>query len=212
MGEGTTIECMPPLQDIPRLPGPRPAPVAPPDIRMTLAELHSPRPAERDRAVDAVRASPEHYPPPVLYALALALFQRGEPDAAVFWYHAGQLRARFDVERCADPTVAGVMTQLRRQYGEPINRYAFVEADLAVLREAVQRAVEWDRRTARTYDHRWVNLHGARVFAEPGQQVALSRPRAAWANIAERVRTDYLDGMRMVLDDLERWAPLDIAG
>jgi hypothetical protein len=77
MGEGTTIECMPPLQDIPRLPGPRPAPVAPPDIRMTLAELHSPRPAERDRAVDAVRASPEHYPPPVLYALALALFQGG---------------------------------------------------------------------------------------------------------------------------------------
>ena len=57
-----------------------------------------------------------------------------------------------------------------------------------------------------------MNLHGARVFAEPGQQVALSRPRAAWADIAERVRTDYLDGMRMVLDDLERWAPLDIAG
>ncbi len=72
--------------------------------------------------------------------------------------------------------------------------------------------MDWDRRTARTYDHRWVNLHGARVFAEPGQQVALSRPRAAWAEIAERVRTDYLDGMRMVLDDLERWAPLDIAG
>ena len=41
MGEGTTIEGMPPLQDIPRLPGPRPAPVDVPDIRVTLAELHS---------------------------------------------------------------------------------------------------------------------------------------------------------------------------
>lgn len=203
---------MPPLQNVSLLPGPRPAPADEPDIRVVLAELHSPRPAERDAAVDAVRASPEHYPPPVLYALALALYQRGEPDAAVFWYHAGQLRARIDVERCADPTVGAVMTQLRRQYGEPINRYAFVEADLVVLREAVQRAVDWDRRTARGYDHRWVNRHGARVFAEPGQQVSLSRPRAAWAEIAERVRTDYLDGMRMVLADLERWAPLDVAG
>ena len=207
MGEGTTIEGMTPLHNL-RIPHPRPAPIDVNDMHHTVAALHSPHRATRDAAVDAVRASPERHPPPVLYALALALFQRGERDAAVFWYHAGQLRARFDVERCADPTVADVVTQLRRQYGEPINRYAFVEADLGVLRAAVQRVVRWDRRTARAYDHRWVNLHGARAFAEPGQDVVLSRPRAAWAEIADRVRADYLDGMRTVLDDLERWAPL----
>jgi hypothetical protein len=193
----------------------RPAPItgraAPIDVealRTGLAALHSPHRAERDATVDAIRASPERYPPPVLYALAHTLFQRGERDAAIFWYHAGQLRARFDVERCADPTVADVIMLLRGQYGDTINRYAFVEADLAVLRSAVQRAVRWDRRTPHAYDHRWVNLHGVRAFAEPGQHVALSRPPQEWDRIASRVREDYLDGMRAVLDDLERWAPL----
>ncbi len=193
---------------MPSIPHPRTGSIDVSTLRTTLAELHSPRRAERDAAVDAVRASPEQYPPPVLYALAHALFQRGEWDAAIFWYHAGQLRARFDVERCADPTVADVVIQLRQQYGEAINRYAFVEADLTVLRAAVHRAVRWDRRTAHDYDQRWVNLHGVRAFAEPGQGTALSRPRADWVEIAERVRADYVDGMCSVLDDLERWEPL----
>jgi hypothetical protein len=184
------------------------APIDVRPLRTALAALHSPHHGARDAAVDAVRASPERYPPPVLSALAHALYQRGDRDAAIFWYHAGQLRARYDVERCADPTVADVPILLRRQYGEQINRYAFVDADLGVLRAAVRRAVRWDRRTPHDYDHRWVNLHGVRAFAEPGQGLDLSRPRSDWTTIAERVRADYLDGMRQVLDDLERWEPL----
>jgi hypothetical protein len=201
---------MPPTLDLPH---PRHAPIEPAPIdvsplRTALAELHSPRRSRRDAAIDDVRASPRSYPPPVLYALAHALFARGEPDEALFWYHAGQLRAWFDVERCADPTVADVVERLRRQYGGPINGYAFVDAELDVLRTAVRRAVEWDRATAHDYDHRWVNLHGVRAFAGPGPGVALSRPRAQWPGIAERVRADYLAGMHSVLQDLESWAPL----
>src|SRR4051794_17147681 len=98
---------------MPSIPLPRTAPIDVGAMRAALAALHSPRAAERYAAVDTVRASPERYPPPVLYALANELFQRAEPDAAIFWYHAGQLRARFDVERCADPTVADVLTVLR---------------------------------------------------------------------------------------------------
>lgn len=197
---------MPPTLDLPQ---PRPAPIDVTPMRTALAELHSPRRTRRDAAVDAVRTSPQGFPPPVLYALAHALFTRGERDAALFWYHAGQLRARFDVERCADPTVVDVVERLRGQYGAPINGYAFVEAELSVLRAAVRRAVDWDRATPYAYDHRWVNLHGVRAFAGPGPAAALSRPRAQWPDIAERVRADYLAGMHAVLRDLERWAPLD---
>jgi hypothetical protein len=198
-----------PIDRAPVDPGPSdPAPLDLGPLRATLVELHSPRRADRDAAVDAVRASPGRYPPPVLYALGHTLFQRGERDEAIFWYHAGQLRARFDVERCADPTVGDVLDQLRRQYGEPINEYAFVDAELGVLRGAVQRVVAWDRATPRDYDHRWVNLHGVRAFAQPGPPVPLSRPRVQWPALAERVRADYLDGMRVVLDGLERWEPL----
>lgn len=184
------------------------APIDVQDLHRTLAALHSPRRADRDAAAATVLAAPQRHAPPALSALAHALFRRGNPDAALFWYHAGQLRARFDVERCADPTVADVPALLRRQYGGPINRHAFVEADLAVLRGAVRQAVRWDRRTPHDYDHRWINLHGTRAFAEPGQVLPLSRPRAGWRAIAEQVRSDYLHGLRDVLDGLENFAPL----
>ena len=196
---------MPPSLD---LPNPRSAQIDVTPLRTALAELHSPWRTRRDAAVDDVRAFPQCYPPPILYAMAHALSARGERDEALFWYHAGQLRARFDVERCADPTVVDVVERLRHQYGEPINSYAFVDAELSVLRAAVRRAVDWDRATAHDYDHRWVNLHGVLAFAGPGAGVALSRPRAQWSGIAERVRVDYLAGMDSVLRDLERWAPL----
>lgn len=182
-------------------------------LRAGLAALHCTNRRRRDAAIAAIRGAPERYPPPALYALAHTLFGRGERDEAVFWYHAGQLRARFDVERCADPTVLDVLTLLRRQYGGPINRYTFTVAELAVLRSAVHRAIDWDEATPYRYDQRWVNLHGVRTFPagtlpECGPPAALSRPRSGWSAIAERVRADYLEGMRMVLRDLERWESL----
>jgi transposase len=177
-------------------------------LRTGLAALHGTNRGRRDAAITAIRTAPHRFPPPALYALAHTLFGRDERDEAVFWYHAGQLRARFDVERSADPTVADVLTLLRRQYGGPINRYSFTVAELAALREAVHRAVEWDATTPYRYDHRWVNLHGLRAFRDLGPPVAFSRPRSEWSAIAERVRADYLDGMSAVLLDLERWESL----
>ena len=196
---------MPPTLDLPH---PRASPIDVTPLRTALAQLHSPRRTHRDNAMSDVQAAPQRFPPPVLYALAHALFANGARDSALFWYHAGQLRARFDVERCADPTVLDVVEQLRRQYGTQINSYAFVDAELSVLRAAVRRAVDWDRTTPYEYDHRWVNLHGVRAFDGPGPDTELSRPRAQWQGIAERVRADYLAGMHAVLRDLERWAPL----
>ena len=177
-------------------------------LRTGLAALHGANRGRRDAAIAAIRSGPQRFAPPALYALAHTLFGRDERDEAVFWYHAGQLRARFDVERSADPTVADVLTLLRRQYGGPINRYSFTVAELAALRDAVHRAVEWDATTPFRYDHRWVNLHGLRAFRDLGPSVAFSRPRSEWGAIAEQVRAEYLQDMDAVLRDLERWESL----
>ncbi len=162
----------------------------------TIAALHGPDPSA---TVEAVLAAPQRHTPPVLYALAAALFAGGRREEGATWYYAAQLRARFDVTRCADPTVEDAVAILRANYGEPINRWTF--ADLPRLRTAVERAVAWDRATPHDYDHRWINLHGMGAFGvSPGEP--LSRPEAEWPEIAEQVRTDYLTGLAEVLDDL----------
>ncbi|MGI5125873.1 hypothetical protein ACQEVB_03560 [Pseudonocardia sp. CA-107938] len=164
----------------------------------TIAALHGPDPAA---AVEAVLAAPQRHTPPVLCALAAALFAGGRHEEGATWFYAAQLRARFDVMRCADPTVGGAVAILRERYGEPINRWAFTEAR-ARLKVIVERAVAWDRATPHDYDHRWINLHGMGAFGvDPG--APLSRPEEEWPAIAEQVRADYLRGLHEVLTDLD---------
>jgi hypothetical protein len=160
--------------------------------KAAVVALHGPDPAP---VVAAVLAFPQAYAPPVLGALAAVLFARGERDEAAFWFYAAQLRARFDANRCADPTAAGAVGVLTRRYGPEINRHAF--ADPAGLRSTVERVVRWDRATPHDYDHRWINLHGMGVFTGAAP---LSRPKAEWAAIAERTRQEYLRGLDEVLD------------
>ncbi|MDN5853813.1 MAG: hypothetical protein L0K86_13400 [Actinomycetia bacterium] len=79
-----------------------------------ITALHGPDPAAM---VAAVLETPQRYVPPVLYAPAAVLFARGRRAEGGFWYYAAQLRARFDVRRCADPTVDGAVAILRERYG-----------------------------------------------------------------------------------------------
>jgi hypothetical protein len=156
-----------------------------------LAALHGPAPAG---TVAAVLAAPHAYSPPVLAAVAAVLFADGRRGDSAFWFYAAQLRARFDANRCADPTAAGAVTVLTQHYGPEINRHAF--ADPARLRATVERVVAWDRATPHGYDHRWINLHGMGAFTGA---VPLSRPAPDWPEIAERTREEYLRGLDAAL-------------
>jgi hypothetical protein len=158
-----------------------------------IAALHGPAPAA---AVTTVLAAPHRHLPPVLHALAAALFAGGHREEGATWYHVAQLRTRFDVARCADPTVGGAVAILRQRYGEPINRWTF--ADAARLRRIVERAVAWDRAHPHAYDHRWINLHGMGAFGTQPDR-PLSRPEAEWPAIAEQVRADYLTGLEQAV-------------
>lgn len=159
---------------------------------------------EKQRTIARIREKPETFAPPVFYALSETLFQRGDRDEAAFWFYAGQLRARFDANRCADVSARQAVAVLNQRYGSPINQYTF--QDLPKLEALVPRVVDWDQRTAHEYDHRWINLHGMdamqsglepkRANAAPG---ALSAPREQWQAIAEKTRADYLEGFRQAM-------------
>lgn len=163
--------------------------------RAALAALSGPERGRRAETVLAVLDDPARFAPPVLYALATALFADGRHEEGAFWFYAAQVRTRFDVTRCADVTARGAAAILTEHHGPPINRWAFTDPER--VRGLAERAVEWDRATPHAYDHRWVNLHGTGAFLADGS--ALSRPREEWEALAEQTRAEYLRGLAEVL-------------
>lgn len=159
----------------------------------------------RADAVQAVIAAPQDYAPPVLYALSGVLFEAGRKDEAAFWFYAGQLRARFDANRCADLSARSAVAVLNDRYGGPINRYTFQDPEALVA--LVETVVAWDRDTPHNYDHRWINLSGmgATTSALGGAsgEEALSLPEAQWDEIAEKTRADYLAGLMQAVEQVQ---------
>ncbi len=165
----------------------------------TMQSLSNGSAADRANAIEAVLAKPENYAPPVFYALSHALFSEGRKNDAMFWFYAGQLRARFDANRCSDATARQAVGVLNQTYGTPINQYAF--QDIAKLEELIPKVVEWDRKTPHNYDQRWINLHGMNAILtgmvlkkSDDAQPPLSLPSEQWEEIAEKTRSDYLSG------------------
>lgn len=159
---------------------------------------------EKKAVIAAIRAAPENYAPPVFYQLSNVLFEKGEQDDAAFWFYAGQLRARFDANRCADTSARDAVSVLNMQFGSPINEYMF--KDIPKLKLLIPRVVEWDRKTPHNYDHRWINLHGMSAMmsglgGSGSVKPVLSLPEDQWNDIAEKTRKDYLEGFQQAMTD-----------
>jgi hypothetical protein len=168
-------------------------------------------PAEKQAMAASIQATPENYAPPVYYAFSEALFQAGRKDEAAFWFYAGQLRARFDANRCADASARQAVGALNRRFGSPINKYMF--QDISKLEQMIPTVIEWDRRTVHNYDHRWINLHGMGAIisglaekAPASPPKALSLPKERWEAIAEETRVAYLVNFEKALQRIKNKA------
>ncbi len=173
----------------------------------TIDELKSASTETRNKAIADIKAAPDKYAPPVFYLLSSVLFQEGKKDDAMFWFYAGQLRARYDANRCADISARSGVGVLNMQFGTPINQYAFT--DIPRLKELVSKVVEWDRKTPHNYDHRWINLHGmeAMLSGMEGKEdpnLKMSLPENEWEAIAEKTRSDYLNGFNQAMAELKK--------
>lgn len=166
-------------------------------------------PQQQQSVLERVRATPERFQPPVFYVLSQVLFKAGQREEAAFWFYAGQLRARFDANRCTDTTARQAVDVMNQSYGGPINRYLF--QDLSKAQELISKVVDWDRKTPYAYDPRWINLHGIQaVQAAKDPQLAarltaesLSLPQSQWAALAEQTRTKYLQGFKDAITQLK---------
>lgn len=165
--------------------------------------------AEKQEVIARVTAQPQNFEPPVFYALAQALFQSGKKDEAAFWFYAGQLRGRFDANRCADISARQAVTVLNQTYGTPINQYTF--QDIPKLEALVLKVIAWDKSTPYNYDHRWINLHGMNAMISglspkdaSVQTAAVSLPKEQWPAIAEKTRNDYLSAFKQAMESLKK--------
>lgn len=170
------------------------------DTRLANETIHvlvKGTPAQKQALLRTIKAHPEVYAPPVFYVLSHALFQDGHKDEGAFWFYAGQLRARYDANRSADPSAQQAVAILNQSYGFLINQYA--HQNIPKLEKLISSVVEWDRKTPYRYDHRWITLHGLHaVLAGLGGKNAATMPEAPdlpedqWPAIAEQTRAEYL--------------------
>jgi hypothetical protein len=169
------------------------------DVRLSqdaIAILKGGTPDQVGEAVAGIEANPAAFNPEVFFALSSSLFDAGKKDEGAFWFYAGQLRARFDANRCADVEARQVVSSLTYAYGGKINQYTFQDPDR--LEQLLIRVVDWDRKTPHDYDQRWINRkwndylkelyqRGKKSAPEP-----LSLPAEQWEAIAEETRVTYL--------------------
>lgn len=155
--------------------------------------------AEKAQAAKGIQSNPEKYAPPVFYILSETLFKQGDKDKAAFWFYAGQLRARYDAERCADVSARQAVAALNQHFGQPINQYMF--ENLPKLKALIPQVIEWDKKTPHDYDHRWINLSGMEAIngTADGSKPVLSLPENEWPAIAEKTRQNYLEGFHEAL-------------
>jgi hypothetical protein len=118
----------------------------------TLEErLGSKDPAVARTAVGDVIAGADRAEPLSLMLAAARQFELGDAEQAVFWFYAGQLRARYAPELTGDKSQ--VVTIYTMTLGEPINAHAM--RDIVTLLGTIARAMRWDERTFET----WARAH-----------------------------------------------------
>lgn len=177
-------------------------------MQETIQRLSSGPTDDRRKVVQEILASPQRYAPPVFYMLSSVLFGEDKKDDAAFWFYAGQLRASFDASRCADVSARQAVEVMNQQFGSPINQYAF--KNTAKLEALIPKVIEWDRKTAHAYDHRWINLHGMNAMMsglDPKKRenpAPLSLPREQWDSIAEKTRQEYLAAFNEVMKEVRK--------
>ena len=77
---------------------------------------------KRERALEVFLKDPSSHNPSVLYAASHALFHSGDKNEASFWFYTGQIRARYDANRCLDLSARQAVSVLNNSFGPQINQ------------------------------------------------------------------------------------------
>jgi ankyrin repeat protein len=175
-------------------------------------------PAEQQTQAEVIMAHGDRFAPPVLCVVGAVLARETRMDDAMFWFYAGQLRTRFDVNRCANKDVGNVAYLMKCWYGSAIERYAFSHP--AALKTVLRRVLEWDVKAPYDYDPHWVDARAKldrngvvvnpdtfqeRTIPDPAlgncETVAVLVDEKLWPDIAKKTREDFRSELRFATGD-----------
>ncbi|HQP92102.1 MAG TPA: hypothetical protein PLU24_05450, partial [Candidatus Omnitrophota bacterium] len=154
---------------------------------------------DAETTIKNIESAPGKFIPVVFYQLAFSLFEQGKKEEAMVWLLRGELRARFDANRCADSTARSAVSAMNSMISQEFRVY--MSEHLGKLVEIAKNTVEWDKITPYDYDQRWINLHGTQAISaglkgEQDKEILLSLPQEQWPDIAERTRRKFIDGFQ----------------
>jgi hypothetical protein len=148
------------------------------------------------KLIDSIEQNPNSYNPPVLFVLSYELYHFGNKINGMFWFYLAQLRARYDVNRCADKTANASDYDLT--FGPPIN--AFSSAHLDTLTQVIVKVIAFEKSNEENYDQRWINLTGMDAMSaglgEKLDKKQLSLPKSEWPEIKKKTIEDYSNGFQ----------------
>jgi hypothetical protein len=106
---------------------------------------------------EQLKAGIERLHPAAYYILAEKLFDQGSRDEAVFWFYAGQLRARFHIVANPKPSSGdeALFATLNSVVGQTVNSYAF--GDLKAVHATIDKVLAWDKDTPNLFTSKETN-------------------------------------------------------
>jgi len=154
--------------------------------------------------IHTVEMNANHYTPPVLYVLSNVLFAEQRYNEAIYWFYIAQLRARYDVNRCADKTANA--SDYNETYGPVINKYAFTHLDS--LEKMIPLVIAFVRANGEQYDQRWINLSGmdamsASLDGKAGHK-SLSVDLSKWPAIKTKTVDTFYSDFKEAIANLKK--------
>ncbi|MDB5146344.1 MAG: hypothetical protein JWQ57_364 [Mucilaginibacter sp.] len=153
------------------------------------------------KIIASVQANANKHIPPVLFTIAMVLFEQEKYSDACFWFYVAQLRSRYDVNRSVDKTVSAA--NWNGPIGMSINEYAFKHLD--TLEKVVPKVIAYVTANDELYDQRWIN-----VLSKPGQIKdddidKLSVDKNLWPGIKkETIDSYYADFKEIMIEKRQK--------
>lgn len=119
---------------------------------------------EKKKVTLEIEKNPGEYNPSALLALSLYYLENNEIEKAAFWMRAAMFRTTVDIKLYEHPSLHNIISifygSINAQAKKYINTKEKAETYKNALISATKEIIAWDQNTPRSYDARWVCLHG----------------------------------------------------
>lgn len=141
----------------------------------------------------AIKAAPNQFIPPVLFAFSNVLYERGEPEAGLYYFCLAQLRANYDANLAVEDLqrfTHKMVTIYETNFGNVFSRFAVIHP--RVFTATIYRVVKFVKQHEGAYNHHWIYLDGIKTnrFKKLKQ---LTKPKSDWPEIKEETMRTYRD-------------------